>query len=111
MSTGDMDTPYGTLPFIRLFRDEFGVHYLEVFFDNGKTCGTPAVGLNEEGADGLDDFIQGGITGNRQHDIFKERKYFDRQGVSYKRSLVWNIHEGVQVKYGRYNEARLWNLM
>ena len=85
------------------------MHYLEIFFDKWKTRGTLAVGLNEEGTNGLGKYIWGGITGNGRYNLLKERKDIDGHIIYHKRSLVWKIHEGVQVKYGSDKKARIRN--
>ena len=64
------------------------MHYLKIFFEKRKKCGTPAVGLDEEGANVLGEFIWGRITGNGLHNMFKGWKDLDSHGMSHKRSLV-----------------------
>ena len=76
------------------------MNYHEIFFDKGKTRGTHAVGLDEEGANGLGKFIRVVIVGNGRHGLFKGWKDIDSHGMYHKRSLVWKIHEGVKFKYG-----------
>ena len=85
------------------------MHYLDILFEKSKTCGSPKVELDEEGAHGVGEFIQGRITRNGRHDLLQIWKDLDSHGMSHKRSLVWKIHEGVQGKYGRDKETRLWN--
>ena len=56
--------------------------YLEIFFEKGKKRGTPEVGLYEEGANGVGNFIRGGITRDGKHDIFKGWEDLDIHGMS-----------------------------
>ena len=70
------------------------MHYLDIFFEKRKTHGTPVVVFDETGANGLGKFIQGKISGNRQHIIFKGWKYLDIHGMSHKKYFVCKIHEG-----------------
>ena len=67
--------------------------------------------LDEEGVNGLVEFIWVGSTCNGQHNIFKGWKYLDSHIMSHKISLVCKIHEGVQVNYGSDKESRLCNTM
>ena len=76
------------------------MYHLDIFCEKRKTCRTPAVGLDEEGDNGLGKFIRGGITGNERHNIFKGWKYIDGHSVSHKSPLVCKIREGVQVEDG-----------
>ena len=58
--------------------------------------------IDEEGANGMGEFIRVGITGNGKYDLFKVWKYIASHSMSHNRYLVWEIHEGVQVKDGSY---------
>ena len=79
------------------------MHHLEIFFDKGKTRGTPAVGLDEEGTNGLGKSIRGRITGNGRHDIFNRWEYLEGHSLSHKGPLVWTIHEGSKLRMGVIN--------
>ena len=64
------------------------MHYYGIFFEKCKTRRKPTVGIDEEGANGVSEFIWGGITGNGRHYLFKGWKDLDSHGMSHKRSLV-----------------------
>ena len=67
------------------------MYYLNILFNKWNTRITPAVVIDEEGANIVGKFIRGGITGGRRHNLFKIWKYLDIHGMPHKRSLVWKI--------------------
>ena len=48
----------------------------------------------------LGGYIWGGITGNSRHNLLKGWKDLDNHSLSHRKSLVWKINHGVQVKDG-----------
>ena len=72
------------------------MHYPDIIFEKGNTRGTSEVVIDGKGANSWGKFIWGGISGNRQYDLFKGWKDLDSHVMHQKRYLVWKIHEGFQ---------------